>query len=162
MEPIKCIHDSVFRNYPFWLYRQHFFFGQKLFYQFYCRRRELLLLLMTYIQTQGRTPLSQRPLPTRHTKNTRDKYPCPQSGFFLNFFSCSLFVLFPHLFLCLECPGLLLCLYCTIHNTNTNAVSGIRSSKPRKRAATDLSLRPRSHRSRHVDETNQRDNVFVM
>ena len=72
----------------------------------------------------------------------------PHLDFVLNSFSCSVFVLFPYLFLCLDCPGLFLCLHSTTHNTNIHAPSGIRTLNPSKRAATSSRLRPRGHRLR--------------
>jgi hypothetical protein len=61
-------------------------------------------------------------------------------------FSSSLFVLYPYLFLRLDCPQfwLLFLLYNT-HNTNINAPGGIRTRNPRKRSAADPRLRTHGH-----------------
>jgi hypothetical protein len=44
----------------------------------------------------------------------------PRGNFFPNCFSCSLFVLFPYLLLCLDCPDFFLFLYSTIYTTQTS------------------------------------------
>ena len=62
----------------------------------------------------------------------------PPSDFLpLNYFSCSLFVLFPYLFLCPDCPGLCLCIYCKPHpdpwrdpNPQSQQVRGRRRRPP--------------------------------
>jgi hypothetical protein len=48
----------------------------------------------------------------------------------LNSFSYSVFVLFPYLFCCLDCPGLCLCIYCTTHNTTAMPLVGFKPSIP--------------------------------
>ena len=66
--------------------------------------------------------------------------------------SCSLFVLYPYLFLCIDCTGFCLCVYCVTHtHTNTHAPSGIRALNPSKRTAADLRFRQHGHLDRlHV------------
>ena len=97
-------------------------------------------------------PWETEPIPTggRQGRFGRVRKISPSLGFFffLNSFSSSLFVSFPHLFLCLDCPGLCLCLYCTTHNTNTFAPTGIRTRNPSKLASTDPRLRPLDHCNR--------------
>ena len=54
-------------------------------------------------------------------------------------FSCSHFVLYPYLFLRLDCPD------CVTHTTNIHAPGGIRTHNPSNREAADRRLRPLGH-----------------
>ena len=60
-------------------------------------------------------------------------------------FSCTLFVLHPYLFRCLDCPAF--CLF-VLQHTNINAAGRIRTCNPSKRSAAYPRLRPLGHWNR--------------
>ena len=80
-------------------------------------------------------------------------------GFFF-VFSCTLFVFYTYLFLCLECPAFCLVSIRTTHNTNIHAPGEIRTRKPSKRSAADHRLRPLGHWARTPDHPARSESLY--
>jgi hypothetical protein len=66
--------------------------------------------------------------------------------------SCSLFVLYPYLFLRLDSPAF--CLLSLLHNTDIHAPGGIRTCSASKRSLADPGLRPLGSRDRQLEVTS--------
>ena len=74
------------------------------------------------------------------TLKQTDIHPWRMRDFFV--FSCTLFVLQPYLFLCLDCPAYTFWSVLTTRDTNTDAPGGVRTCNPSKRLAVDPCLTP--------------------
>ena len=70
-------------------------------------------------------------------------------------FSCTLFVLHPYLFLCLDCPAFCLLSFLTTHNTNLPAPGGIRTCNPSQRSAADPRLRQLGQWDRRIQSPDR-------